>query len=83
MAWQDIVISIAQLSFIFALLPSIRSKDKPATATSIMNAVLIFTIATCLLTLKLWFSAASAYIVTIAWVILAVQKIKLNRERLP
>ncbi len=79
MRWQDIVISVAQLCFIFAMLPSIRSKDKPATATSIMNVVLVCTIAACLLTLKLWFSALTALAIAVTWAILAIQKIKLNK----
>ena len=79
MRWQDIVIALAQICFIFAMLPSIRSKDKPATATSVMNVGLVSIITICLLTLRLWFSAATALGVAIAWTILAAQKIKINK----
>lgn len=80
MRWQDVVISITQLCFIFAMIPSIRSNDKPAVATSVMNVVLVGIIAICLLTLRLWFSALTALAVAITWGILAVQKTKLNKS---
>lgn len=75
MRWQDIVISVAQVCFIFAMLPSIRSNDKPAVATSVMNVILVSTISFSLLTLHLWFSAATAVGIAVTWAILAIQKI--------
>jgi hypothetical protein len=81
MRWQDIVISIAQLCFIFAMLPSIRTKDKPAAATSVMNVILVCIIAVSLLTLELWFSALTALAIAATWAVLAVQKIKINKFR--
>jgi hypothetical protein len=80
MRWQDIVISIAQLCFVFALIPSIRSKDKPAASSSIMNIVLLAIINTCLLTLQLWFSAFTGCLVMIAWLVLAIQKINSDKK---
>ncbi|HSX53541.1 MAG TPA: hypothetical protein VLF90_04215 [Patescibacteria group bacterium] len=62
------------------MLPSIRSDDKPAAATSIMNVVLVSIIGTCLLTLRLWFSALTAVAIATTWGILAFQKIKLDRK---
>lgn len=79
MRWQDIVISIAQLCFVIAMIPSIRGKDKPAAATSIMNVILVAIIAGCLLTLRLWFSAFTALVVAITWSILAIQKLKIDK----
>ncbi len=79
MRWQDIVISIAQVCFIFAMLPSILSKDKPALATSVMNVVLVSIIATSLLTLHLWLSGLTAIGIATTWAILAAQKIRLKK----
>ncbi len=79
MRWQDIVIGLAQICFVFALLPSLRSHHKPAASTCVMNVLLISTITVCLFTLKLWFSALTACSVDIAWVVLAFQKIKLDK----
>jgi len=81
MRWQDIVISICQICFVIALMPSITSLNKPHASTSVMNFILVCTIATCLLTLKLWFSAGTAFAVAIAWLVLAVQKIKLDKAK--
>lgn len=82
MHWQDIVISMCQIGFFIALIPSIRSHHKPAAITSIMNFVLVFIVATCLLTLELWFSAITAYLVDVSWLILAIQKVQLDRDHL-
>lgn len=80
MRWQDIVISIAQLCFVIAMIPSIRSNDKPALATSVMNVCLVTVIVICLFSLQLWFSAVSAVAVALAWGILAIQKLKPNKS---
>ncbi len=79
MRWQDIVISICQICFIIAMIPSFRSLHKPHVATSVMNFVLVCIITTCLFTLKLWFSGATALLVAIGWGVLAIQKIRLNK----
>jgi len=81
MRWQDIVISVAQIGFVIALLPSIRSKEKPAIATSIMNVILVCTIAMSLLTLRLWFSSFTAFLIAAAWAVLAIQTIKINKSK--
>ncbi len=80
MRWQDIVISVAQLCFIIAMVPSIKSNDKPASSTSVMNIILVGVIAFCLLTLRLWFSALTALAIATTWAILAIQKIKLDKK---
>ncbi len=76
MHWQDIVISIAQLCFIPAMIPSIRNKDKPALSTSFMNVVLVLTIAFCMFTLGLWFAAVTSLAIAATWAILALQKLR-------
>jgi hypothetical protein len=78
MSWQDYVIAVAQICFVFAMIPSITSKDKPALSTSIMNVALVSTISICLLTLQLWLSAITALGVGICWLILAIQKSKIK-----
>jgi heme O synthase-like polyprenyltransferase len=81
MRWQDIVIAVAQVCFVFAMLPSIVSKDKPALATSVMNIVLVLTITFCLLTLRLWLSAITACAIAATWSVLAIQKYQLNNKK--
>lgn len=81
MRWQDIVISVAQLIAVFSLMPSIFSEDKPALATCAMDFVLVSIIASCLLSLGLWFSAATAYCIAIAWLVLLVQKYRIDHPK--
>ena len=61
MLWQDYVIAISQIFFVFALIPSIRTNNKPALLTSTTYALIITVIASCLLSLGLWFSAATGW----------------------
>lgn len=80
MKWQDIVISICQIFFVVAMIPSIRSSDKPALTTSVMNVILVSIITVCLFTLKLWFSSFTAAMVGLTWSVLAIQKHKINKH---
>lgn len=79
MRWQDIVISVTQIFFVIALIPSIRGKDKPALVTSGMNTILVCIIAITLLTLQLWFSAVTAFAIGAGHLMLTIQKAKINR----
>lgn len=81
MHWQDYTISVAQVFIIFSLFVSVRGKNKPELATCKMNTLLVFIIATSLLTLHLWLSALTAYAVSLIWAILAIQRIKLNKTK--
>ncbi len=80
MHWQDYLIAAAQVCIIFALFTSVMGKSKPELSTSRTNAILVCVIATCFLTLHLWFSAATAYGISADWAILAIQKIKLDKS---
>ncbi len=81
MQWQDVVISLAQIVAVFSLLPSILSKDKPALTTCVMNFVLVMIISTCLLSLGLWFSSITAYAIAFTWLILVVQKYRIDYRK--
>lgn len=78
MRWQDAVISTCQVMFLFAMIPSFRG-SKPATATSVMNVVLVIAIALSQATLGLWFSAGTSSLVAGSWAILAGQKMALDK----
>jgi len=79
MRWQDIVIALCQIGFIFALWPSVRSRHKPALYTSLGYVVLICAISFCLLTLHLWLSAATAFAGAVEWLILLIQKRRIDK----
>ena len=81
--WQDTVIAICQLAAVPAMIPSIRGNDKPAFKTSFLNAIIVSIITCTLFTLGLWFSAVTASFIAICWIILAVQKWRLeSREEI-
>ncbi len=74
MIWQDWVISIGQIVLAIALIPTIRSKDKPPLSTGITTAIAIGTISLTFLTLGLWFSAATAGLASSGWFFISYQK---------
>ena len=78
---QDYIISISQIVFIVALIPSIKSKlEKPNLYTSIVTSICLFLISYCFYTLSLLFSAVSSAMSGIMWAILAWQRLNLTRE---
>jgi len=72
--WQDIVISVSQVSFIVALLPSIMSTEKPNIVTSSITSFFLFLVSICFYSLDLYFSTIFTLLSGIAWAILAVQR---------
>jgi len=78
--WQDWVISIGQFLFLVALIPSIRSAEKPALGTSLMTGIVLTVFAFTQFTLGLYFSVVSAITISIGWYILAWQSYKLRKN---
>lgn len=72
--WQDIVLAFGSLLFSLALIPTIRSKNKPALSTSLITFGVLIVFACTYATLSLWLSTISATINGCAWLILAIQK---------
>jgi hypothetical protein len=73
--WQDVVIGIGQWIFVFALIPSILSEDKPNKLTSFLTAGVMSAFAVAFGTLHMVMSTVSALVVAIAWWILFIQKV--------
>ncbi len=80
MNWQDIVFTIGQLIFVIALIPSIRSKDKPAFISSAITAVILVGFGITYTSLGLWGSAIFAFLNATAWAILAFQKYLIDKK---
>lgn len=80
MPWQDWIFTVGQLIFIIALIPSIRSKDKPAFTSSLITAVILIGFAATYTSLELWGSAIFAFLNASAWGILAIQKYLSNKK---
>lgn len=81
--WQDTVIAICQLAFLPSMLPTLLGSDKPALATSILNAVIVSIIVLTFVTLELWFSVITGFITASIWAILAIQKWRIDTKKKP
>lgn len=74
MTWQDIVLTLGSWVFIFALIPSVIGKDKPAFNTSLITGVTLLAFVFTYTSLSLWMTAFAQLIVAILWLVLAYQK---------
>lgn len=79
MKWQDYVVSTGLVAFTIALIPSIKSKDKPALFTSLMTSGFMYIFSATFITLGLWATAAGQFLGASAWAVLAVQKYRQRR----
>jgi len=78
--WQDTVISIGQVIFLLALLPSIFSKNKPAWGTSFLTALILSIFAFTFWTLSLKWGMISSGMVALGWWVLFFQALALPRR---
>lgn len=67
MSWQDIVFGVGSILFILALIPTIRSGEKPAPTTSAATATILFFFGIAYMSLDLWFAAATSYLTSLTW----------------
>ncbi len=74
MPWQDLALSIGSFIFTVALIPSLRSKHKPALSTSVLTGIILLVFAAVYLSLTLWLGAALVLLNAVTWFILAAQK---------
>ncbi len=74
MIWQDVVIMLGLFGFVIALIPSIKSKSKPAKNTCMAMAAILVAISVSLATLNLWLSFSAEMLNIAAWLILYFQK---------
>ena len=72
--WQDIVLSVSNLVFGIALIPSIRGKNKPALSTSLITTIFLSSSLVAYISLALWYTAFTTSINALCWGTLAVQK---------
>lgn len=78
--WQDIIIMICVFGLGLSLIPTIRGGHKPSLKTCVSSAILVVGLAITFITMKLWLSVMAEMVSAVAWVILAVQKRKLQRR---
>lgn len=79
MVWQDWILSVGQIFFIVALIPSVVSNHKPAFSTSVMTGTILAVFGLTYATLELALSSIVALTVAALWYVLAYQKYKQMR----
>lgn len=80
--WQDYVIAIAQWMFVLALIPTLLHKEeKPAFISSALIALLLAVLGITYLSLELFISTIPAWIQSIMWAWIGVQRFRINRKK--
>lgn len=80
MVWQDWVLTAGQFLFIFALAPSVLSKDKPALTTSLLTGTVLAMFSFVFATLYLWLAATITSVTSLTWFLLAYQKYSISNS---
>jgi hypothetical protein len=73
MTWQNIVLSIGVLVFVIALIPALRTMQKPPVQTSILYAVIVMGFTVVDVSFKLYLAAVLTFVNALQWLALAVQ----------
>mgnify|MGYP006379675603 CR=1 FL=1 len=74
--WQDYVLAVGAFMLSIALIPTLRSKQKPALFTSVLTGGILCVFAVTYASLGLWLAVISQFIGAAAWFLLAWQKHK-------
>ncbi len=72
----DLIFSLGSLVFIVALIPSLRSSQKPALGTCIMTGTVLAVFASTYIGIGLYYAAATTAITASMWLTLAIQNHK-------
>jgi hypothetical protein len=74
MSWQDLVLTVGQVIFVIALIPTVVGKDKPALQTSVLTSAVSFSFMAVYVSLSVPFASMTAALNGSMWLVLAVQK---------
>jgi hypothetical protein len=77
---NDLIFTTGSIIFLFALVPSILSKDKPAKKTSIMTSLVLFAFTFNYISLGLYISSVLGFITGVCWFILYIQVVKREKN---
>lgn len=79
MSVQDILMAIGSALFSIALVPSIRSKDKPAKGTSLLTGTVLAVFTGCYVSLGLVYASVTTGITALLWFVLLYQRLRYPR----
>jgi hypothetical protein len=71
--WQDFVFTFGSIGFTIALIPALRSKQKPPVSSSLLTGTFLLIFALTYVTLGLWLSVIFGTILALTWLTLALQ----------
>ena len=74
MIWQDAVIAVGQILFAVALVPALRSRQKPPRSTCVMTGVILLVFSVTFATLGLWWGSSTAAVCGVLWLVLLWQQ---------
>jgi hypothetical protein len=74
--WQDIVFTVAATGLNLAILPTLRSENKPPLLTSVGYCVCVTTMGGALLAVPLWFSGVTNIIGGLLWGMVAITTLR-------
>ena len=72
--WQDYVLAVGVFIFSLALIPTIRSNQKPALSTSVLTSIVLFVFAITYASLGLWLAVVAQFVGAFVWSVLAWQR---------
>lgn len=73
--WQDYIFSVGSLIFILALLPVLKTAEKPPVKTSLQTGgVLLIYSTICYTTMHLWYSFATTLLLAVMWLVIGFQR---------
>lgn len=73
MIWQDILLGSGSVGFCVALIPCLKSKDKPDWRTSLMTGLILLSFSVAYGTLRLWFAMGTSVACGALWMTLFEQ----------
>lgn len=78
---QDYIIAAVQWLLAVALIPTLLSKDnKPTFVSSMWTFLLLIVLSATFASLKLFSGALSTFTVSLIWLVLGIQRFRLNRR---
>lgn len=71
--WQDLVLTVGNLLFLLALIPSLTSVHKPAVGTSLLTGAVLVSFLIVYASKRWWWSIAMCGANAMLWFVLAIQ----------
>lgn len=81
MVWQDVVLTVGAVLFIIALIPAVRSREKPSIFTSFLSAAVLTSFEVVYISLEFWFALIVNGCLATLWFIIGLQKLSQSHKK--